>query len=151
MKQLNTLSFRTRALLKNTAMCSMLMLQAAQLEQIVLQQGMNSLHTVPTHITICSGEPTTYGLATSNSLLGYISLGAGNVLGAPTSVANGCTSTSASVTSGTITTTGTAAWWAVIDETGGSLWAHGSLASNQGVTAGNTFSLATFTINVPQR
>ena len=123
----------------------------AQLETIALNSGLNQLHTNVTHITVCSGEPTTYALATGASLLGYNSFGAGNAFGVPSTTSTSLwTTSSAAVTAGTITTTGTANWWAAVDETNSSLYAHGSLSASQVVTAGNTFSLASFNISIPQ-
>jgi len=130
---------------------------AAQLETISIDAGLTGLHTNVTHITVCAAEPTTYALATLGSgsttgaLLGYNSFGAGSAFGAPgTSSTSLRAVSSAAVTAGTITTSGTAAWWAAVDETGSNLYAHGSLSATQVVTAGNTFSLASFNISIPQ-
>jgi hypothetical protein len=62
---------------------------------------------------------------------------------------NGRLITSAAITDGTVTTSGTAAWWAATDETNSRLLAHGSLSATQVVTAGNTFTLGSFTIRLP--
>ena len=123
----------------------------AQLETQALDFGLNQLHTNTTHITICSGEPTSYALATGASLLGYNSFGASNAFGAPATSSTSLRAvTSAAITAGTITTTGTANWWAAVDETNSVLYAHSSLSASQVVTAGNTFSLAAFNISIPQ-
>jgi len=123
----------------------------AQLETVALNYGLNQMHTNCTHITICSSEPTTYAQATTTYLLGYNSFGAGNVFPAASTTSTSLwTLTAAAVTAGTITTTGTAQWWAAVDETNSSLYAHGSLSTSQVVTAGNTFSLAAFNISIPQ-
>lgn len=123
----------------------------AQLETIAIDYGLNQLHTNVTHITICSGEPTTYAIATSTSLLGYNSFGAGNAFGAPATSSTSLRAVSSvAITAGTITTSGTANWWAAVDEVNSSLYAHGSLSASQVVTAGNTFSLASFNISIPQ-
>ena len=125
----------------------------AQLEVLVLTNGLASMASLATHITVNAGEPTTYALAVSSStayMLGYNSFGAGSAIGQPS--ANGslqqCSTTA--VTAGTITQTGTAAWWALVDEVHSSLYAHGSLSSSQVVSSGNTFSLASFAIAIPQ-
>jgi hypothetical protein len=124
---------------------------AAQLETIALDFGLNQLHTNVTHITVCAAEPTSYAIATSTGLLGFNSFGASNAFGVPaTSSASLRAVSSAAVTAGTITTNGTANWWAAVDETNSSLYAHGSLSASQVVTAGNTFSLASFNISIPQ-
>lgn len=128
---------------------------AAQLEDRVLDLGLNVLDTESTAIYIVSSatEPTTYALATAGAgSLGFKSFGAGGVFGSPAADGggNGRKVSSVAVTDGTIVTSGTAAWWAIV-AAASSLHAHGSLSSNQVVTAGNTFSLATFDITVRAR
>lgn len=124
---------------------------APRVEDRVLDLGLNVLDTESTAIYICAlnSEPTSIAIATgATSSLGYKSFGAGGVFGAP--AASGVTArkvSSASVSDGTIVSSGTAAWWAVIAS--GTLHAHGSLASNQAVTAGNSFTLGTFDIIMP--
>jgi hypothetical protein len=123
----------------------------AQVEDRVLDLGLNVLDAESTAIYICAqgSEPTSIAVATgATSSLGFKSFGAGGVFGSP--AAGSGTSrkvSSTSVSDGTINTSGTAAWWAVIAS--GSLHAHGSLASNQVVTAGNTFTLGSFDISIP--
>lgn len=51
------------------------------------------------------------------------------------------------ITDGDVTATGTADSWALVS--GSVLLAAGQLASSQGVTSGNTFTLAQFAIGVP--
>lgn len=122
----------------------------AQLEDRVLDLGLNVLDAESTAIYITSVEPTTYALATAGAgSLGFKSFGAGAVFAAPSAAAdaNGRRVTSAAVTDGTIASSGTAAWWAIV-AAASSLHAHGSLAANQVVTAGNTFTLAAFDITV---
>src|ERR1700676_1262404 len=125
-----------------------------QIENIVIDSGLIGMHNACTHITICASEPTTYALATvgagTTQLLGYASLGASNVFSSPVSSSTSLrTVNSTSVSSqGTITTTGTAAWWAAVDETGSSLYAHSSLSAAQVVTAGQTFTLGAFHIEI---
>ena len=87
---------------------------AAQLEDRVLDFGLNVLDTESTAIYIVSSatEPTTYALATSGAgSLGYKSFGAGSVFGSPAADGggNGRKVSSVAVTDGTIVTSGTAA------------------------------------------
>jgi hypothetical protein len=122
----------------------------AQLEDRVIDLGLNVLDTESAFVSICAAEPTTIAIASTSGLLGFKSFGAGGVFGAPAAgTPNGRQVASALVTDGTITTSGTAAWWAVY--AAGTLHAHGSLAATQVVTAGNTFSLASFVIRVPNQ
>jgi hypothetical protein len=50
------------------------------------------------------------------------------------------------ITSGTVTGTGTATSWALVD--GSVLYATGSLSSSQSVTSGNAFTLAAINIEI---
>lgn len=125
---------------------------AAQLEVIAIDGGLTGLHNLVTTITVCSSEPTTFAQANATYLLGFNSFGASNAFGSPATSSTSLRAvTSGAITAGTITTSGTANWWAAIDQTNSSLYAHGSLSASQVVTAGNTFSLAAFNISIPQR
>jgi hypothetical protein len=53
------------------------------------------------------------------------------------------------ITDGTITVTGTATGWAVVDSVAQRLLANGDLAASQAVTSGKTFSLGSFAIRIP--
>ncbi len=129
----------------------------AQLENLVLDSGISQLDTVAAaiYIVALAGEPTDYASATTagaTAALGYKSFGAGGVFNAPSAAAdgNGRRVTSNAVSDGTITTGGTAHWWAIVGATS-NLFAHGTLASDQVVTGGNTFTLAAFDITVRAR
>jgi hypothetical protein len=123
---------------------------AAKLEDRTLDFGLNELDTLATHIRICGTEPSDYASAVTANVLGFKNWGAGNVFGAPAAGApNGRKVTSVAITDGTITTTGTANWWAVTDETNSRYLAHGTLNAAQAVSAGNTFSLAAFDVRIP--
>lgn len=125
---------------------------AASLEDRVLDLGLNVLDTESSHIYICNTEPTTYVQASTTYLLGYKSFGAGGCFGAPAAGSpNGRKVSSVAVTDGTITTSGTAAWWAIADVPNSRLSAHGSLSASQVVSSGNTFTLATFDIRIPNQ
>jgi hypothetical protein len=126
----------------------------AQLENIMLDYGLRQMSSAQV-LSICANanEPTTYALASTTALLGFVNLGSSGIwqvanLGSP---ANGRSIASVTITTGTITTTGTAGWWACYDSSGGSgtLYAHGTLQATQAVTSGNTFSLSAFTITIP--
>lgn len=121
---------------------------AASLEDRVLDLGLNVLDTETSFISVTSTEPTTIASAATSALLGFKNWGAGNAFGSPAAGSpNGRKVSSVAITDGTITTSGTASWWAAY--AAGTLHAHGTLASAQGVTAGNTFSLASFDIRIP--
>jgi hypothetical protein len=54
------------------------------------------------------------------------------------------------VSAGTVTGTGTATHWALVDTGNSRLLAAGSLSASQGVTSGNTFDLTSFDIGIPK-
>jgi hypothetical protein len=123
---------------------------AACLENAVLDGGLNVLDTLTSFISVCSGEPTTFALAATTQLLGFKSWGAGNAFNSPVDSPPTLPARSVSsiaISDGTITTSGTASWWAAY--AAGTLHAHGTLSGAQVVTATNTFTLASFTIKIP--
>jgi len=123
---------------------------AASLENTVLDSGLSDCVSNTSTLAVCSSEPTTYAQASTTYLLGYYSWGAGSAFGAiAAGTPNGRQITSNAITNGTITTSGTANWWAIWKA--GTLQAHGTLAASQVVTAGNTFTLTAFTIRIPNQ
>jgi hypothetical protein len=117
----------------------------ATLANAVFDDGLNTLTTNGTRIDICSTEPTTYTEATSTYTLGN----ATSSVGSPADrVEGGREVTVASVSGASVTGTGTAAFYAI---TNGSdtLYVTGDLQTSQSVTSGNTFSLGSFTIGIP--
>lgn len=101
----------------------------------------NYIKTNATRLDICSTEPTTYAQATSTYSLGNKT---GLSLTGPTDGAvSGRRATVPAITTGSVTATGTAAYWALTD--GASiLVATGPLTATQAVTNGNNFSLGSF-------
>jgi hypothetical protein len=86
------------------------------IEDYVVQNGIAAIHTGATHVRIDAAEPTTYAIAVTSGCLGFRSFGANNTFGADTSAApSGRLVTSTAITDGTITTSGTASWWAATD------------------------------------
>jgi len=96
---------------------------------------------------ICSAEPTSYANVAT------VTLGNKTLSGAYTGPADrsptGRKITVAAQSAGSVTATGTAAAWALVDSTGTKVCASGALAASQGVTNGNTFSTAAFDIGFP--
>jgi hypothetical protein len=111
----------------------------------VFDQGLDYADTNGTRIDITSQEATNYTEATSTYTLGN-----------KTSLNTGATEAGATdgrrvivpaITDGSVTSTGTAADWALTD--GSSiLVATGDLSSSQGVTSGNTFTLDAISITI---
>lgn len=128
----------------------------ASIADRVLDLGLNVLDTEATHVYICAAEPASYAAAiganneTTQFGLGNKNFGAGAVFGAPAARGGGGRKvTSAAVTDGSVTTTGTATHYAIVDAANSRLLATGSLASSQVVTSGNTFTLAAFDVGIP--
>jgi uncharacterized membrane protein YebE (DUF533 family) len=118
----------------------------------VLDLGLNVLVTEATHLYVCgTAEPTTFTQATSTNALGNKNFGTGAVTGAIAAGSpNGRKVTVNAVSAGgSITATGTAAYWAITDNTNSRLLATGTLSASQSVTNGNTFTLGAFDIRLP--
>lgn len=113
----------------------------------VLDSGLSVLSDDGNRIDICSEEPATYAAATTTVTLGNkTSLS----IGAPTDrTPDGRKVVVAAVSDGTVTATGTATHYAIVDTVGEVLLATGSIATPQTVTSGNTFTLAAFDIGIP--
>lgn len=116
----------------------------------VLDLGLNVLDTEATHLYITSAEATTFTQASSTNALGNKNFGAGAVTGAPAAGSpNGRKVTTAAITDGSVTATGTASYWAITDNANSRLLATGTLSASQAVTSGNTFTLGAFDIRLP--
>ena len=119
----------------------------ATLNDRVFDNGLSVLDTEADRIDVCSAEPTTYTEATSTNTLGNsTSLS----IGAPSDRSGGGRKVSvAAISDGSITGTGTATHYAIVDTSNSRLLATGALTASQSVTSGNTFTLATFDIGIP--
>lgn len=113
----------------------------------VLDLGLNVLDTEANRLDICSSEPTTFAAATGAASLGNkTSLS----IGAPAARSpSGRRVTVAAITDGTVTATGTATHYAIVDTVNSRLLATGELESSQVVTNGNPFTLPAFDIGIP--
>ena len=119
----------------------------ATLNDRVFDNGLTVLDTEANRIDITSQEATSYADATSTSTLGNsTSLS----IGAPADRAGGGREvTVAAITDGSVTGTGTATHYAIVDTVNSRLMATGSLTSSQAVTNGNTFTLTSVDIGIP--
>jgi len=119
----------------------------ATLNDRVFDNGLTVLDTEANRIDITSQEATTYADATSTSTLGNsTSLS----IGAPADRAGGGREvTVAAITDGSVTGTGTATHYAIVDTVNSRLLATGSLSASQAVTSGNTFTLSSVAIGIP--
>ena len=119
----------------------------ATLNDRVLDSGLSVLDTEANKIVVTSQEATTYTEANATYALGNsTSLS----IGAPADRSGGGREvTVAAITAGSITGTGTATHYAIVDTTNSRLLATSTLSASQSVTSGNTFTLASFTIGIP--
>ena len=119
----------------------------ATLANRVYDNGLTVLDTEADKILITSQEATTYAEANSTYALGNsTSLS----IAAPSDrSAGGREVVVAAVSDGSVTGTGTATHYAIVDVSETRLLATASLTSSQAVTSGNTFSLGSFTIGIP--
>ena len=113
----------------------------------VFDNGLTVLDTEANKIVITSQEATTYTEANSTYALGNsTSLS----IGAPADRSGGGRKVAvAAITDGSVTASGTATHYAIIDTSNSRLLVTGSLTASQSVTSGNTFTLATFDIGIP--
>ena len=113
----------------------------------VFDNGLTVLDTEANKIVVTSQEATTYTEANATYALGNsTSLS----IGAPVDRSGGGREvTAAAITDGSITGTGTVTHYAIVDTSNSRLLVTGSLSASQSVTSGNTFSLASFTVGIP--
>lgn len=119
----------------------------ASLGDRVFDNGLTVLDTEANKITITSQESTTYASANSTHALGSsTSLS----IGSPADRSGGGREvTVAAISDGSVSGTGTATHYAILDTTNSRLLATGSLSASQSVTNGNSFTLASFKIGIP--
>jgi hypothetical protein len=119
----------------------------ATLDNRVFDNGLTVLDTEANKVLVTSQEATTYTEANATYALGNsTSLS----VAAPTDRSGGGRKVVvASITDGSVTGTGTATHFALVDTSNTRLLATGSLSASQSVTSGNTFTLASFDIGIP--
>ena len=119
----------------------------ATLNDRVFDNGLTVLDTEANKIVITSQEATTYTEANSTYALGdSTSLS----IGAPADRAGGGREvTVAAITDGSVTGTGTATHYAIVDTVNTRLLATSTLTASQAVTTGNTFTLSSVAIGIP--
>lgn len=113
----------------------------------ILDAALDVIDTDTENLYICSQEPTTYTQAQTTYKLGTKATPA---IVAPADRSGGGREVVISaITDGTVDATGTASHWALTDNSASKLLATGSLSSSQAVTSGNDFTLAEFSIGIP--
>ena len=119
----------------------------ATISDYVLDAALDKLDTEADRIDITSQEATTYAEATSTYTLGNsTSLSFGAPQDGDTS---GRKVTAAAITDGSVTGSGTATHYSIVDVSESRLLATGSLTTSQSVVSGNTFTVAAFDIEIP--
>lgn len=119
----------------------------ASLNDRVFDNGLSVLSTEATHLYLTSTEATTYTEATSTYAIGN---SADLSVASPSDRSAGGREVICSITAaGNITSTGTAAYYAIVDSTNSRLLATGDLAVAQSVVNGNTFDLGSFAVGIP--
>jgi hypothetical protein len=118
------------------------------LNTYVMDNGLTIPDTQADKLYICSALPTTYTEATSTYALGNKT---GVSVGAPENATSGRKVVIAAITGGTITASGTATHWGLVDSTNSRLLASGRLTASRSVTSGgsDTFSLGAIDVNIP--
>tara|TARA_R110000744_G_scaffold235872_1_gene353464 strand:- start:552 stop:923 length:372 start_codon:yes stop_codon:yes gene_type:complete len=119
----------------------------ATLNDRVFDNGLTVLDTEANKIVITSQAATTYTEANATYALGNsTSLS----IGVPQDrAAGGREVVVAAITDGSVTGTGTATHYAIIDTVNTRLLATSTLTASQAVTSGNTFTLSSVSIGIP--
>jgi hypothetical protein len=119
----------------------------ALLDNRVFDNGLTVLDTEANAIYVTSQQAVSYVDATSTSALGNsTSLS----IGAPQDRAGGGREVVVTaITDGSVTGTGTATHYAIVDTINSRLLAAGILSASQAVTTGNTFTLSSVSIGIP--
>mgnify|MGYP003666506183 FL=1 len=119
----------------------------AYLNDRVYDEGLSVLDLEANAVHVTSAEATTYTEATSTYTLG---LSSSLSIAAPSDRTGGGRKVAVSaISDGDITGTGTVTHYALVDTANSRLLATAALTASQSVTNGNTFTLATFDIGIP--
>jgi len=120
---------------------------AAFLGDRVFDNGLTVLDTEASHLYINSTQATTYTEAITTYALG---VKATPTVSAPADrTGGGREVTVSAITDGSVTGTGTAGFYSLVDSSNSRLLAAGPLSATQAVTSGNTFTLTSFKIGIP--
>ena len=119
----------------------------ATLDNRVFDNGLTVLDTEANKLLITSQEASTFAEANSTYALGNTTTLS---IAAPSNRAGGGREVvAAAISDGSVTGNGTATHYAIVDTVNSRLLATGSLTASQVVSSGNTFSLGSFTIGIP--
>ena len=119
----------------------------ASLGDSVLDAALQKLEDDTENLYITNAEATTYTEAITTFKLG--TKASPSFTGPVNGDVSGRKTTIDAITDGTVSATDDATHWALTDNSATDLLAAGALASSQGVTDGNTFTLTAFDIEIP--
>lgn len=118
----------------------------ATLDNRVLDNGLTVLDTEANAIHITSAEATSFANVAAVTLGNSTSLS----IGAPQDrTGGGREVVVAAISDGSVTGTGTATHYAIVDTVNSRLLATSTLTASQSVTSGNTFTLSSVAIGIP--
>jgi len=118
----------------------------ATLDNRVFDNGLTVLDIEANAIHVTSQEATSFADVAAVTLGNSTSLS----IGAPQDrTGGGREVVVAAITDGSVTGTGTATHYAIVDTANSRLLATGSLTASQSVTTGNTFTLSSVSIGIP--
>lgn len=118
---------------------------AGYLNNDIYDAALNVIVNATKTLHICSQQPASFAEVATYSLGNK----AAPSIGAPANHTTGRKVTVAALSGGSVTASGTASHYAIVDTANSKLLAAQALASTQVVTSGNTFSLAAFDIAIP--
>ena len=118
----------------------------ATLDNRVFDNGLTVLDTEANAIHVTSAEANSFANVAAVTLGNSTSLS----IGAPADRAGGGREVVvAAITDGSVTGTGTATHYAIVDTVNSRLLATSTLTASQSVTSGNTFTLSSVAIGIP--
>lgn len=115
----------------------------------VFDNGLTVLDTEADKLYITSAQAATLAEATTTYALGNKTLAAGDISAPSDRTGGGRKVTVSALSGGSVTATGTATHYAIIDSVNSRLLAAADLGASQAVTSGNTFSVTSFDIGIP--
>ena len=115
----------------------------------VFDNGLTVLDTEADKLYITSAQAATLAEATTTYALGNKTLAAGDISAPSDRTGGGRKVTVSALSGGSVTATGTATHYAIIDSVNSRLLAAGDLGASQAVTSGNTFSVTSLEIGIP--
>lgn len=115
----------------------------------VFDNGLTVLDTEADKLYITSAQAATLAEATTTYALGNKTLAAGDISAPSDRTGGGRKVTVSALSGGSVTATGTATHYAIIDSVNSRLLAAADLGASQAVTSGNTFSVTSLEIGIP--